>query len=175
MKGINGVQFEEIDDQERFNRRWRPVLMSFFLRRVGQHAEAEDLTQEVFVRLLASDEQPKKSPDAYVFQVASNLLRDRARRAKVRSDYREKMGGLEDIGVDPLDPHKFAVSRDALSVFSAGLEALPERTRTIFTLYRIENMSLDLIAESYGISKSAVKKHVAKAMAFLMARMRGSR
>jgi RNA polymerase sigma-70 factor (ECF subfamily) len=36
-------------DYEALNRRWRPALVAFFLRRVRSHAEAEDLTQEVFV------------------------------------------------------------------------------------------------------------------------------
>lgn len=169
------MRSEKISDEVQFSRRWRPALMSFFLRRVRNHAEAEDLTQEVFVRLLGSSEEVTKSPDAYVFQVASNLVRDRARRSKVRSEYRQTTASLDGHGIEPFDPHRIIASRDALSLFAQGLEDLPERTRNIFTLYRIENMSLDLIAESFGISKSAVKKHVTKAMVFLMARTRDSR
>lgn len=169
------MRTESISDQAQLNRRWRPALMSFFLRRVRDHAEAEDLTQEVFARLLGSHDTVARSPDAYVFQVASNLLGDRARRAKVRADYRERIGAVEGLGTDPLDPHRIAAGRAALAALAAGLQDLPERTRTIFTLYRVENMSLDAIAEGFGISKSAVKKHVTKAMAFLMVRMRGSR
>lgn len=165
---------EKISDQVKLGRRWRPALMSYFLRRINDHAEAEDLTQEVFVRLLAREEEVTQSFDAYVFQVASNLLRDRARRRQVRNEFREDVGHIERRGVDPLDPHKIAVGRDALATFVAGLDALPERTRTIFVLYRIEDMTLDTIAEAYGISKSAVHQQVAKAMAFLMKRMRGS-
>lgn len=149
--------------------------MSFFLRRVRDHAEAEDLTQEVFARLLGGGgDTVARSPDAYVFQVAANLLTDRARRARVRADYRERIGAVEGLGVETLDPHRIATGRFALAALAVGLQDLPERTRTIFTLYRIENMSLDTIAEGFGISKSAVKQHVTKAMAFLMIRMRDS-
>lgn len=170
------MQAENVGDQAQLSRRWRPALMAFFLRRVRDHAEAEDLTQEVFARLLGGGREAiARSPDAYVFQVAANLLSDRARRAKVRSDYRERMGLFEELGLDPLDPHRVAAGRAELMALAAGLQELPERTRTIFTLYRIEHMRLDTIAEGFGISKSAVKQHVAKAMAFLMARTRDAR
>ncbi|MCW4460807.1 sigma-70 family RNA polymerase sigma factor [Sphingomonas sp. BT-65] len=166
------MQTEQVSDQVQFNRRWRPALMSFFLRRVRDHAEAEDLTQEVFARLLGSSETITTSPDAYVFQVAANLLTDRARRARVRADYRESLGQVDDLGVEPLDPHRIAVGRAAMESFTRSLDELPERTRIIFVLYRIEQMGQGEIADALGITSSAVKKHVAKAMAFFMARLR---
>jgi RNA polymerase sigma factor (sigma-70 family) len=168
------VRAHILRDPVQLNRRWRPALMSFFLRRVRNHEEAEDLTQEVFARLLGQGEPPTEAPDAYVFQVAANLLRDGARRTKVRTEYRSMVGALEDRGVELLDPSRITSARDTLAALAAGLESLPERTRTIFTLYRIENVDLGAIAESFGISKSAVKKHVMKAMAALMARTRDS-
>jgi RNA polymerase sigma factor (sigma-70 family) len=161
-------------DPAQLNRRWRPALMSFFLRRVRNHAEAEDLTQEVFTRLLGQGSgPPAQAPaDAYVFQVAMNLLRDGARRNRVREEFRAMAGPLEDAAAENLDPARIAIGQDALAALVAGLEALPDRTRTIFILYRIENVGMDALAQSYGISKSAVKKHVMKAMAALMARMK---
>lgn len=169
------MQTETADDRMQLNRRWRPALMSYFLRRVRDHTEAEDLTQEVFARLLASTEAADASPDAYVFQVASNLLTDRARRARVRSDYRESISRIEDYSVELLDPHRHVAGRAAFEVFTQSLDDLPERTRTIFVLNRLENVSQNDIADALGISSSAVKKHVAKAMALLMKRMRQSR
>lgn len=165
---------QAIRDPKQLNRRWRPALMAFFLRRVRDHHEAEDLTQEVFLRLLGQGALGEEPPDGYVFQVAANLLRDRARRIKVRADHRVMAGEIEDRGAESLDPARITVGRDALAALAAGLETLPERTRTIFTLYRIESIGMDAIAESFGISKSAVKKQVMKAMAALMARMRES-
>jgi RNA polymerase sigma-70 factor (ECF subfamily) len=163
------------DEADQLNRRWRPALMSFFLRRVRNHAEAEDLTQEVFARLLMSADRPTSSPDAYIFQVAVNLLRDGARRNKVRAEYLQTAVALDEQGVELLDPSHVVGARDALAAFIGGLEALPERTRSIFILYRIENLELETIASSFGISKSAVKKQVMKAMAMLMARVRDFR
>jgi RNA polymerase sigma-70 factor (ECF subfamily) len=166
------VKPETITDQLQFNRRWRPALMSYFLRRVGNHAEAEDLTQDVFARLLASGAEAQ-AHHGYVFQVASNLLADRARRAKIRSAYRDDLKSDPEQGIEALDPHRLAASREAIAIFRRNLAGLPERTRIMFTLYRIEEMSLDEIADTFGVSKSAVKKHVHAAMITMMRRMRG--
>ncbi len=165
---------EKVLVQEQFNRRWRPALMAFFLRRVRDHAEAEDLTQEVFMRLLNSTTKAEK-PDAFVFQVAQNLLIDRARQHQVRE--RHRLGALadDDRELDPLDPYRITEGRERVAALVAALSELPERTRTMFILYRIENMSQEAIGETYGISASAVKQQIAKAMAALAKKMRNSR
>ena len=68
--------------------RFRPALMAFFLRRIRNFSEAEDLTQEVLLRVAQKSETLDTGrPDAYVFQIAANLLRDRARRTNVRDAY----------------------------------------------------------------------------------------
>lgn len=154
------------------NRQWRPALMSFFLRRVRNHAEAEDLTQEVLARIVAGSDTEVQAPDAYIFQTAANLLRDRARRSKVRADYLEKLSAADLQDIEVLDPYRVATGREALAALMAGLDELPERTRSIFTLYKIENLDQAAIADAYGISRSAVKKQVMKAMAHLMTRVR---
>lgn len=159
-------------DRLDLGRRWRPALLSYFLRRVRDHAEAEDLTQELIARLLTHEQVSFASPEAYIFQMAANLLADRSRRMKVRAQYRERVARAEDMAVDSLDPFRIAAGRAELSELARALEALPERTQTIFILFRLENMAQDRIAESFGISVSAVKKHVARAMAKLMKEVR---
>jgi DNA-directed RNA polymerase specialized sigma24 family protein len=55
--------------------RFRVPLMSFFLRRIKNRTEAEDLTQEVFVRLIGSPEPHRiKCAKAFVFRVATNMF-----------------------------------------------------------------------------------------------------
>lgn len=173
--GVAIVSRQATSHLNHLDRRWRPALMSFFLRRVRNHAEAEDLTQEVFARLLKDGGRSTQSPDSYVFQVAVNLLRDGARRSKVRMEYLQGAAQLDEQDVELLDPSRVVGARAALGALIAGLESLPERTRSIFILYRIENLDLDTIARGFGISKSAVKKQVMKAMAVLMAQVRDFR
>ena len=159
------------DEFEQLNRRFRPALMAFFLRRIGNHAEAEDLTQEVFARLMAMGADQMREADAYVFQMAANLLRDRSRREKVREAYRFGVLAGEGVGVEPIDPERVLAGRQSLGQIAAALREAPERTRSIFLLYRIEQMKKRDIAETYGISTSAVDKHLMKAMAHLWKRL----
>ncbi|WP_245942038.1 RNA polymerase sigma factor [Sphingomonas gilva] len=154
--------------------RWRPALMAFFLRRVDSRAEAEDLTQEVLLRMLDCD-LPAGEPDSYIFRIAQNLLIDRARKTMVRDRYRQRVAHEPERMLDPLDPHRIAASREQLAAFAAALAELPERTRTMFILFRLENLSQETIGAAYGISASAVKQQIGKAMATLSGKMRDLR
>jgi RNA polymerase sigma-70 factor (ECF subfamily) len=138
---------------------------------VRNPAEAEDLAQDVLLRLTGIPLEQLKSADAYVFQVAANLLKDRARRSKVRADYAAAEAAREEVGefeTRDLDPERIEAARRSLTALVARLRELPERTREIFILYRIENVARRDIAEAYGLSLSTVEKEVARATAYLM-------
>ena len=165
------MQQPEADALAQFHREYRPALMAFFLRRVHNPADAEDLTQEVFIRIAAQADQSMRSADAYIFQTAANLIRDRSRRQRVREDYAAGMRVVEGAGVETLDPYRVAAGREALASLNAGIDELPERTRQIFLLFRFDNLSQRTIAEGFGISVSAVEKHIYRAMACLMSKV----
>ncbi len=166
-------QAEERDEFEQLNRRFRPALMAYFMRRLRNHADAEDMTQNVFLRLAAQHPAAMDSPEAYIFQIAANLLRDDARRDKVRREYRASVGMGEGRGVDPIDPLRIASDREALALLRAGIADLPERTRTIFLLSRLENVDRSALAQSYGVSISTIDRELARALAALTGRIRG--
>jgi RNA polymerase sigma-70 factor (ECF subfamily) len=153
------------------NERYRHALLAFFTRRLRNHAEAEDLTQEVFARLAVSRPEAMDNPDAYIFNVAANLLRDKKRRERVRFNYRSEVQAL-DVGghVEAIDPARVLVGRESLMEAAAALEAMPARTRAIFLLFRLEHLRQAEIAELYGISVSAVQKHLVRATAALVDR-----
>lgn len=158
---------------EQLNRRFRPALMAFFLRRLGSHAEAEDMIQEVFIRLATKDAEQVQSPDAYIFRMAVNLLRDRSRREKVRVSHRSEALAADDVGVDFLDPLRVVSGRESLAGLADALRDLPERTRDIFVLYRLENVDKRDIAQAFDISLSTLERELARAMAHITLRVRG--
>jgi RNA polymerase sigma factor (sigma-70 family) len=160
--------------RERFYREMRPALVAFFARRVGSRSEAEDLVQDVYVRLATAPDQEVRDPQAYVFQIAANLVRDRARRAEVRTRYLAAAKHDDRAQIDPIDPYRVAADRETLAALVKALEALPERTRRIFLLYRYEQVSRQAIAETFGISVSAVDKLVHKAAVSLGASLGAS-
>ncbi len=153
---------------EALYRRFRPALLSFFLRRHPSYAEAEDMVQDVLVRLAADPELSMRSAEAYLFQMATNILRDRARRQTVRDNHRRGEEGLALRDLDPLHAERVLIAKQGVRKLAQLLDSLPERTRDIFILFRLEAMPRKDIAETFGISISAVDKHIAKVMSVLM-------
>src|SRR5271156_4514226 len=81
--------------------RFRTALMAYFVRRTGNRSEAEDLTQETFVRLIGSHSfEYADEANAYVFRVASNLLRDRARTAARWKKF--PLSSLDSVPIDEM-------------------------------------------------------------------------
>jgi RNA polymerase sigma-70 factor (ECF subfamily) len=168
-------------DHAELDASYRKPLMAFFRRRTRSEQEAEDLTQETFVRLLRSETfAGAEAADPFVFTVAANLLRDRARSAHHR--HRQATQSLDERDdapahaelVEDRGPERVLLSREALIVAETALFELPTRTREIFVLFRFEHMSQREIAALYGVSVSAVEKHVAKALAHLSQRLGGA-
>lgn len=163
----------EADDTVRaMSLRFRPALIAFFLRRIRNHSEAEDLTQEVLLRVAQRGAAIDASrPDAYVFQIAANLLRDRGRRQKVRAAYQAGYAATEATWVEELDPDRVLQAKQSLATVLGALRDLPERTRTIFLLFRLENMKQREIADMLGISVRTVEQHVVRASVHLRDRL----
>ncbi len=166
------------EDQFRaeLDRTFRGPLTAFFLRRVRDRAEAEDLTQEVFVRILRQSGciDPTRAK-SYVFTAAANLLRDRARMAAFRQTQNhgaldDPLDRISDELIEDISPERVLLGKQTLAEVLAALDALSQRTRDIFVLYRIERMKQHEIAALLGLSQSAVEKHLVKAVSFLTER-----
>lgn len=168
----------------RLDARYRGPLMTFFLRRVRSRPEAEDLTQETFLRLIRSDEATHLvNADAFVFQVAINQLRDRNRRHTVRvgaagvglseaSDpLSDAIRGTPHPLIEEITPERVLLGYESLEKALLVLGELNERTRDVFLLFRLENLKQREIAELFGISVSAVEKHVIRATVHLAKRL----
>ncbi len=164
---------------EALDARYRAPLMAFFLRRAAGRAEAEDLVQEVFIRMIGrGGGGDLRSADSFVFTIASNLVRDRARMAASRQDGAHdrierayETDAVDASLVEHLSPDRVLLGRERLTEALRALNELGPRTRNIFVLYRMENLQRREIAGLYGISVSAVEKHIAKALDHLMTRL----
>jgi RNA polymerase sigma factor (sigma-70 family) len=165
------------DLKAQLDARFRAPLMRFFARRTGDHSEAEDLTQEVFMRLVrAKSLDSVENAKAFVFKVASNVLRDRHRRAallRLHEGLPPDDSAIDELTrefVEEFEPERVLLGRESLADVLRALDELGERTRSIYVLFRLENMKQKDIAKLYGIAPSTVEKHVMKAMVFLAER-----
>lgn len=157
--------------------RFQRPLMTFFLRRIKDRSLAEDLTQDVLLKVVRASERGQiERADSYVFKVAINLLRDHRRRALRRGPAvflpieEDLEGQLESQLVEAISPERVLLSKDSLEDVLRSLEELGELTRNIFILFRLENMKQKNIAALYGIGQSTVEKHVVKAVVHLARR-----
>ena len=154
--------------------RFQRPLMTFFLRRIKDRSAAEDLTQDVLLKVVRACEKGQiERADSYVFKVAINLLRDQRRRALRAGPAvfvpieEDRDGPLDSQLVEAISPERVLLSEDSLADVLRSLAELGELTRNIFILFRLENMKQKDIAALYGIGQSTVEKHVVKAVLHL--------
>ena len=144
------------------------ALRRYFVKRVGI-ADADDLVQEVMVRLQARKSQdPINDMASYVFAVASNVLKE----AKRKSSAFLIAEHTDADTADWLTPERIVAGRLNMTRLMGTIERLPERTRRIFVAHRFEEMTYGAIATLFGISVSAVEKHIMAALCALTAAMR---
>ena len=155
--------------------RFRPLLLRFFQRRVSVATEAEDLAQEVMIRLLRQPPETQvRHPEAYLFQIAANVLRDQYRRdaARMRDRHEVLVDDPSLMGLAPSEEQLYC-DREMLVRLLSALEELTPKCRTVFLLQRYEGLSYSEIARRLGVSQSAIEKHMMSAIRHLHRRLDG--
>ncbi|QGY03475.1 sigma-70 family RNA polymerase sigma factor [Methylobacterium mesophilicum SR1.6/6] len=138
--------------------RHRAAYLTRARRILGCPAQAEDVVQDVMLRLIADPPQAEQADRAaYVGRMVRNLALDRARR---RGFEGRLFTGL-DAAPDPADPgagtpETAAASRESLRQVAAAVAELPEPVRTAFRLHRVEGVPQIEIAARLGVSRALV-------------------
>jgi RNA polymerase sigma factor (sigma-70 family) len=157
------------------SRQFRPALRRFFGKRVKEQHDVDDLVQDVFVRLVRKVQADGSQIVAgYVFQTAQSVLNDWLRKRQVRQSaaheqIEAELSNLEDDAT----PERVLVGKQSLASATAAVLELPEVTRTIFLLRRLEGMRYADIAKRLQMSVSTIEKHMARAVAHLDLRLDG--
>jgi RNA polymerase sigma factor (sigma-70 family) len=150
----------------------RAWLMRWFRRRVANASDVEDLVQDVFTRIVSRDSpEPVEHLGGYILKTASSVLADRARRSASHAAERHVEFDSEVHGDEEPDPVRILGVKEDLHAATAALLSLPERTRTVFVLRRLEGQKYRDIAIQLGISVSAVEKHMVRAIQHLSLQM----
>ncbi|MDB5672642.1 MAG: polymerase subunit sigma-70 [Alphaproteobacteria bacterium] len=157
--------------------RHRAELARFLAARTGSREEAEDIVQELWLKLNGADSGPVANGRAYLYRMAQNLVLDRIRE-RSRRGARERLWQDEEIGYqagEAMDarsnPEAEAAEREEVALVASAIAALPEGARRAFRLHKIDGLSHSEVAERLGISRSGVEKHIAVAMKHLRQRL----
>ncbi len=153
----------------------RAGILRYLRARTGDAAEAEDVLQELWLKLQSGDSGPVANGRAYLYRMAHNLMLDRLReqrRRRIRDSSwsMERSAGATSDGdlIDPGDSTEAGlVWGEELSRLKAAIEELPEGARRAFCLHKIDGLSHGEVAARLGISRSGVEKHIAVAMKHL--------
>jgi RNA polymerase sigma-70 factor (ECF subfamily) len=151
-----------------------PNVYRFALRLVGNRQEAEDLTQETFLKAWRSREglRDPQATRVWLFAIAANLWKDRLRR-KARSP----------ADAEPLDewfvagaiaPEREAIVREDLGRALAAMDGLPPRQREVLYLHACEGLALAEVAAVLATSSDAVKASLCEARKRLRRQFRQS-
>ena len=151
----------------------RAALQAFFLRRIRSKADAADLAQEVYVRMLRiSDQAAIRNPVHYLYTVANNLVKEHA-----VLDRRQASG----IDIDEAPAHE---ELETLPAFDGDLDTTQRVTRLGVVLKQLRpkcraavelrfthELSYRAIATHLGVSPQMAKKYVAQGLGHCRRRM----
>lgn len=156
----------------------RADLVRFFTVRLRSAAAAEDLVQDIYVRLSGLDQPVDiQNPMAYLYRLGSNLMLDRLRGER-RTAHRDGAWldtqttriGAQEVSSEP-DAEAVVAARQRLALLTEALEELSPQTQRVFRMHKFEGLSHPEVAAAIGISRSAVEKHMMAALKHLLARL----
>ncbi len=153
----------------------RGELARFLAARCGDAAEADDILQDMWLKLSTLNTGPIANGRAYLFRMANNLVLD-ARRGRGRSMARDRQWAYGDgepvtsaedrpDNAEPAD-ERMAREQEA-EILHKAIASLPAGAQRALHLYRFEGLGQGEVAQAMGISRSGVEKHLAVAMKHL--------
>lgn len=163
--------------------RYQNRLVSLFMHLVGDSAVAEDLTQEVFLRIYRARNgyEPTAKFSTWVFRIAQNLASNTRRSKGRRKEVQLKTTESGPMGARPheqllkeksaLMPARLADRGELQEHVRSAIETLNERQKLALLLHKFEEMSYEDIAETMELSPSAVKSLLSRARESLRARL----
>jgi len=172
VRGGDAQSFEEL------LRRYRVPLVSYFSRMLRDRALAEDLAQEVFLRVYKAREryQPEARFTTWLYRIATNLalnaLRDRKPEALLSEEENSDGEPRMERFVDPKpSAEQQLVESDRQRLIRQAVEALPPNQRAAVILHKYQEVDYRQIAGILKVSESAVKSLLFRAYEALRVRL----
>lgn len=149
---------------------WQELCRYVERRMPNISSDAADIVQLAFSRLTETEaKQDVKNTRAFLYKTAHNIAVDEIRHERVCEQYRKETVENSEAGTNlphasGYDAEKHLLERERLRVLEQVIKKLPKKRRRIFVLNRVHGLSYDEIAAQEGMSKSAVTRHVFRAL-----------
>lgn len=147
-----------------------PDLMRFLGRRVGNTADAGDIAQEAYIRVLGAGIESIDNPRSYLFRTAANLVVDHFRRLNRERNRSAELGRIGDsrheveVTRRQAEPEAVVDAKQRLGAIYTALMKLSPKSRRAFVMHRFGGMSYAEIANELGVSKDSVEKYMIEAL-----------
>lgn len=151
-------------DVENLYTRHHSWLKQWLMKRLGEAADADDLAQDTFVRIIRARRPVNDlhSPLAYLATIANSLLINRWRRLAVERAYAEVLAAQpEQYEISPEARHLLI---ETLTQLDELLHGLAPRVREIFLLSQLDGLTYKQIAAQLGLSVDQVQRAMIKAL-----------
>jgi len=158
-----------MDDIDRMFREYHPPVVRYLTRRLGDQDLAEELAQETFVR--AARHLPLANARAWLFSVATNLVRDEVKRDTRQRRHLEALRA-EHAGSRAYEPETTSLEQaqerlHTQSLVRAAMDGLGERDRNALLL-REEGLDYHEIAAALGLSVGSIGTTLSRAQCRLV-------
>jgi RNA polymerase sigma-70 factor, ECF subfamily len=142
-----------------------PEIHRYLRRMTARAAEADDLSQETFLRAFRAFRALPEDANvrAWLFAIATNLFRNHVRSEKRRSTFHAVVRIAGGQGNDP-GPAVEADYRETRSLVDEAVAALPLKQRTAFVLRKIHELDYETIGQMLGCSPDSARAHVFQAL-----------
>lgn len=134
------------------------AIVTFSHRLVGNHAEAEEIAQETFLRVWqkADSYQPKAKLSTWLHTIARNIAIDRMRK-RSRKEEAFEIDDERDASPASAVPSQLLAAKETRQQIERALDSLPERQRSALALCHEQGLDNPAIAEVMGCSVEAVE------------------
>jgi RNA polymerase sigma-70 factor (ECF subfamily) len=170
-----GVSQRDPDALARFFDAAFPYVYNLALRLTGNQHTAEDVTQEVFLKIHRAADRldPERHPRPWVTTITYNAVRDVARRRSTRPEDAVDSSEIAERGSVPGTPEDELIRREREQLLERALGELDEESRTVVILHDFGGHSHEEIAGIVDASHAAVRKRYSRALQRMAEIIRG--
>jgi RNA polymerase sigma-70 factor (ECF subfamily) len=141
------------------------TIRSFFYYKTSSKETADDLYQDLMIRLIRSGKiKQANNPKSYLFRAASNLVKDYYRKKSNEQDTLSQIKDRTEFDHDPITAERILIAQQKFKIVEDALDELPDRCRQIFWMVRLEGKKQQDVAETLNISLRTVENNLRKAL-----------
>ncbi|NME67627.1 RNA polymerase sigma factor [Flammeovirga aprica] len=157
---ISEKEFKELFDK------YYDSIKSFIYYKIGDIDLSEDIAQETFVKFWESREKViLETVKTYLYTIANNLMLNHIKHGKVVLQFEQKQN-KKDGEVETNPEYKMELE-EFQSTLDNTINEIPEKSRTVFLMNRIDGLTYGEISERLGVSIKAIEKRMSKALSIL--------